>query len=122
MRDGGPQLWPGVAAVGEEAVQRRVGVAVSLDKAGRSITVLDVGGVAGRVGRDVTLATLDLFGGIIATQPAAFGGFDRLTVDDTCGRFSLAAIRDPCAGHQHRIDRVEHTAVARPVGKGTARR
>ena len=78
MRDGGPQTWPGVAAIGGEAVQRRIGVTVSPDKAGRSITVLDVGGVAGRVGHDVTLATLDLFCGIIATQPVGFGG---LTTD-----------------------------------------
>ena len=122
MRDGGPQLLPGIAAVGEAAGQRRIGVPAAFDEAGRAVTVLDVGGmdqgveqVAGRVGHEMALALLDLLAGIVAAPPTGLGRLDRLTVDDGGSRFSRAALRDLHTGHQHRVDRVEQAAVAHPV-------
>lgn len=43
MRDGVLQLLSGVAAIGEEAGQRRIGVPAAFDEVGRAVTVLDVG-------------------------------------------------------------------------------
>lgn len=97
MRDGGGQFLPGIAAIGEAAAQGRIGVTTAFDEIRCAVAVLNVSGehqsveeVAGRVGRDVALATLDLLAGVIAARPTRFGGLDRLAVDDARGRFCLA--------------------------------
>lgn len=122
MSDGGLQFRPAITAFGEEAAQGRIGVPAAFDEAGRTITVLDVGGmdqgveqVAGRIGRDMALAALNSLAGIIAARPTGFGGLHRLAVDDARSRFDLAAFRDLHFSHQHRVDRVEQGAVAHPV-------
>jgi hypothetical protein len=80
---------PSAVRISKEAAQGRIGVAAALDEVRRAVTVVDVGGmdlcveqVAGRVGRDVALASLDPLARIIAAWPARFGGLHRLTVDD----------------------------------------
>ena len=81
MRDSGGQFLPGIAAIGEETAQGRIGVATAFDEVRCAVAVLDVSGehqsveeVAGRVGRDMALAALDLLAGIIAARPTRFGG------------------------------------------------
>lgn len=86
MRDGSFQFRPSIADIGEEAGERGIGIPSALDEVRRTVMVLAVGGmdqgveqVAGRVGRDVTLAPhfdclpaavaqdkLDFLAGIIA--------------------------------------------------------
>ena len=63
MRNGRFELLPGIAAIGEEAGQRRICVAAALDEAWCAIAVLNVGRmnqsvehVADCVGHDVALA------------------------------------------------------------------
>lgn len=65
---------------------------------GRTVAVLDVGGVnddtdqqAQRVEDDVPLAAQDFLAGIKATNAAAFRGFHALPVDDAGGRARLSA-------------------------------
>ena len=48
-----------------------------------------------RVGDDVTFAAFGFLACIIASYPAAFGRFDRLTVDHTSTGRGLTALRNP---------------------------
>tara|TARA_R110002167_G_scaffold253980_1_gene460254 strand:+ start:4056 stop:4733 length:678 start_codon:yes stop_codon:yes gene_type:complete len=84
-----------------------------------AIAVLNIGGVhededekpAG-IGQDVALPALDLLARVIATRAAAFGGFDRLTVDHTGTRGSLATLDLAQVHDQHRVHCVEQARVA----------
>ena len=67
------------------------------------------------VGHDVSLAPLDLLAGIIARNPAAFGGLDALAVDHTRRRARLAALEFARAHRQQMIERLPQTVVAPPV-------
>src|SRR3546814_19999780 len=124
MRDSGGQFLPGIAAIGEETAQGRIGVATAFDEVRCAVAVLDVSGehqsveeVAGRVGRDMALAALDLLAGIIAARPTRFGGLDRLAVDDARRRFCLAPFGNPYSGYPPRVYRLEPAPVAHPARK-----
>lgn len=54
-----------------------------------------------RIDNDVALATRDLLPPIIASDTAAFRGFDALTVDDACRRADLFPLQ--FAGFQHEV-------------------
>jgi len=90
-------------------------------------TVLDIDGmdqrieqVPDRIGDDVALVSLDLLARVIVARSARLGGLGRLTVDDADGRLGLRALREPLAGHERGVDRVEQAAVA-SGRNGTAR-
>ena len=79
-----------VAGIGEEA--KRPGELPLHPSAGlgQAVTVLDVGrvhrqieGQTDRVGDQMALASVDLFAGVIAAQPAGFRGPHALAVDHT---------------------------------------
>ncbi len=60
----------------------------------------------------MTLAALDLLGGIVTPWPAALGGLDRLAVDDPGRRARFAAGNPARLQQQLKIDLLEQTAVA----------
>ena len=71
-----------------------------LDDNPSPIAILDVGGMdhdthqqARRVGHNMALATFDFFGRIIPSWATAFGGLDRLAVDDASRGTGFAASR-----------------------------
>ena len=62
------QLWPSVAAIGEDMTQQRIGRCDGFQHLRRAVTILNIGPVHDKadqktdgVGDDVTLATLDPF-------------------------------------------------------------
>ena len=75
-------------------------VADGFQDIGRTVTVLDISGMAKheqhqteRIGDDVALAALDLLAGVVARNPAAFGGLDTLAVYDTGRGRGLAPLQ-----------------------------
>jgi len=85
------------------------------------VAVLNVGGVndkadqqANGVGDDMALAPLDLFTGIITTNPATFRGFNGLTVDHPRTWASLAALRFTRGHDKGMVDLVQD-AIVTPV-------
>src|SRR6516164_261678 len=78
--------------------QPRKQVVDGLDDNPGPIAILDVGGMdrdthqqARRVGHNMALATFDFFRRIIPSWSTAFGGLDRLAVDDASRWTGLAA-------------------------------
>ena len=57
-----------------------------------------------RVDNDMALAALDLLARIIASDAAAFRGFDALAVDHTRRWRSLAPIQFPCVHNKVMVD------------------
>ena len=85
-----------------------------------AVAVLNVGfvhdepdQVALSVGDDVALAAFDFLSGVIAAWAAAFGGFQRLAVDDAGRRARLSAGRLARRHHEGVVERGKDTA-ARP--------
>ena len=71
----------------------------SLQHIQRAVTILNPGAIdlepyaqSGRIGTNVTLAALDLFSGVISTNPANFCGFYTLTIDDPGCRMGVLAL------------------------------
>jgi hypothetical protein len=111
------QFLAGIAAVGKDVVQPREATHDSCHER-RTVTVLDIGAVDGRVeeiaagiGEDVALASFDLLANVIAANDAAFGGFDALAVGDTGARAGLTT-HGPAHRHQQTmVDRRPDTTV-----------
>ena len=94
------QVGAVIDAVGEQMAQPRKQVVDGLDDNPGPIAILDVGGMdrdthqqARRVGHNMALATFDFFGRIIPSWSTAFGGLDRLAVDDPSRWTGFAASR-----------------------------
>ena len=66
---------------------------------------------AGRVGHNMALATFDFFGRIIPSWSTAFGGLDRLAVDDASRGTGFAARRLAGLQQQFKIDPLEQVLV-----------
>ena len=71
-----PELFPRIAAIGEDMAQPREAEADGLENIGCAVAVLNVGGMdededqkSAGVGDDVPLATLDLLARVIARYP-----------------------------------------------------
>src|SRR5690606_2882117 len=85
---------------------------------GRAVAVLNVGGVndqpdheAECVDDDMALAAHDLLAGVEAPYSAAFGGLDRLTVDDAGTGTGLLAFAFASRHHQFIVDGAKPTLV-----------
>src|SRR5712691_1941440 len=127
------QLLPRVGAIGKDMAQPREEIADRGQQIGRTVSILDVGGVHLRanqmtagIGNDVALATIDLLARIIAPRTSAFCGLDRLTVDHTCRRAGFAALPLPSMLDQQEVDlfpqpfplpRIKITLHCRPLRK-----
>ena len=114
------QLLSRVAAVREDMAQPGEALAYCLEHIDGAVPVLNIGGMdqdqdqeAAGVGKDMALAPLDLLARVIATNPATFGGFDRLAVDDPGAGRGFAAFDFAQAHHQRHVDRIV-TAVSAP--------
>ncbi len=71
----------------------------SLQHIQRAVTILNPGALdlepyaqSGRIGTNVALAALDLFSGVISSNPATFCGFYILTIDDPGCRMGVSAL------------------------------
>ena len=71
----------------------------SLQHIRRAVTILNPGAMdlepyeqSGRIGTNVALAALDLFSGVISSNPATFCGFYTLTIDDPGCRMGVSAL------------------------------
>lgn len=85
----GAQFLSSMAAVGKYMPQSRIEIADRSEHQTRAVAILNAGRMHGdanqvalRICNNVALATFDLLARIIATQPAAFGRFHRLAVND----------------------------------------
>ena len=98
------QLFTRIPAIGKDRAQPGEAVTDAGEHVGRTVAVLDIGGVDDRpdqealgVGEDMTLPALDLLARIITPWPAALRGFDALAVDHPGRRRGL-----PSDGFAHR--------------------
>ena len=90
---GSSQFGARIAAVREDMAQHGIARGDSLQHIQRAVTILNPGALDlepyeqfGRIGTNVALAALDLFSGVISSNPATFCGFYTLTIDDPgCG-------------------------------------
>jgi len=80
-----------IAAIRKDVSQPRIAIANGLEQVWCPVTILNISTVddyeqhqSEGVSDDVTLAAFDVLAFIIAANPAAFGGFDRLAID--CAR------------------------------------
>jgi hypothetical protein len=103
------QFVPRIAAVSEDMTQPRTADADRVEQVRSAITILNVCPVdqhedqeAECIGDDMALAAFDLFACIIPRNPATFGGFDALAVDDASGRLGLLALDLARSHHQKR--------------------
>ena len=71
----------------------------SLQHIRRAVTILNPGAMdlepyeqSGRIGTNVALAALDLFSGVIFSNPATFCGFYTLSIDDPGCRMGVSAL------------------------------
>src|SRR3954447_14204493 len=69
---------------------------------------------AGRVHHGVPFAAFDLLSGIIAPDPAGFGGLDALAVDHRRRRAGLPAFALAVEHHEPMVDRLPGPVVAEP--------
>ena len=83
------QLRPDIAAISKDMAQPRPALEDGFHDRRRAVTVLNVGGVddeadqqTEHVDDDIALASHDLLAGVKTTYSAAFGGLDRLAVND----------------------------------------
>ncbi|GCD53763.1 hypothetical protein NBRC3188_2460 [Acetobacter pasteurianus NBRC 3188] len=56
-----------------------------------------------RVGDDMPLAPLDLLARVITTRTAVFRGFNRLAIDNSCGRRGITSILLPRQDHENMV-------------------
>src|SRR5215472_8166863 len=84
-----------------------------------AIAILDIGRMnhdthqqAGSVGHDMALTAFDFLGRIITSWSAAFGGLDRLAVDDASRGTGFAASGLACLEQQFKIDPLEQALVS----------
>ena len=88
--DRGFEFVAGISAIGEDMAQPREPEADGFENIDGAVAVLNVRGVdqdeqqkATGVGDDMPFAALHFLARVIARNPAALRGFDRLAVDDT---------------------------------------
>lgn len=122
LLQGSPQLRPGIAAIGEDMAQPRPALEDRFQDGGRSVAVLNVGGMddqpdheAERIDDDMPLAAHDLLARVKATYSTAFGGLDRLAVDDAGTGAGLFAFALACHHHQFIVDGAKPTLVTPAV-------
>jgi len=73
------------------------------------------------INQRMTLAALDLLAGIVPARPAAFGGFNALTVDNRSRRAGLATDPLTVCDDQSVID-LREKALVTPTGKPAVHR
>ena len=87
------QFGARIAAVRKDMPQHGIARGDSLQHIQRAVKILNAGAMdlepyaqSGRIGTNVALAALDLFSGVISSNPATFCGFYTLTIGDPgCG-------------------------------------
>ena len=113
-----PEFLPCITTISKKVAQPRITKPDGLDEINGPVTILngrtvndDEQHAAKRVGDDMTLAALDFLTRIIATNPAAFGGFDTLAVNHTGAWACLAALKFTGTHNQQMVDRLPQTVV-----------
>ena len=98
----------------------------SLQHIRRAVTILNPGAMdlepyeqSGRIGTNVALAALDLFSGVIFSNPATFCGFYTLTIDDPGCRVGVSALGKAC-GFEQLAGHLIKQAIIAPSVEGAA--
>src|SRR5215217_1114509 len=116
--EGIAQFAARIAAIGEDVAQPGKPVADGLEQGRGSVSILHIGRMnqdeehqSECVSDDVALAALDLFPGVVARYPSAFGRLHALAIDDArCGT-GLAAFQFTRTHDQEMVDGLPQTAV-----------
>src|ERR1022692_950290 len=94
--------YPGIAAVGPDALDASIDGQRLFEQQSRSVAILHVGWQhhdhqqqAHGIDQNVALDAVDLFARVVAALPAALAGLDRLTVDDAGAGLAFAVIDQP---------------------------
>jgi len=122
-----PQLGSGITATSENMAQQRIGGRDGFQQIGRTVRVLNIGTIRGEsdqqpkgVSDYMTFVTFDPLSVVIPPNPATFGGFDALAVDDPRRRLGFATLTQTRgsshpAGH-HYAKRRNSAAPLKPAG------
>ena len=93
------QFGAHIAAVRKDVAQHGIARGDSLQHIQRVVTILNPGAMdlepyaqSGRIGTNVVLVALDLFSGVISSNPATFCGFYTLTIDDPGCQMGVSAL------------------------------
>jgi hypothetical protein len=113
------QFLARITAISEDIPQPLIAVADGGQHTGRSVAVLHIGSIhdcadqkALCVSDDMQFSASELFARVIARNPATFGGFDQLAVDQAYCGAGLTTCSLTCQHRQRMVDRGPQTGVA----------